>query len=1724
MKITADVSKTINFAMQQNYVPVVRSVFISNDTDEDIENLKLRISFSPEFAAVSETEIRCINAGSSAEISAVKILLSTEFLFSLTEKMLGTVSIGVYREETLLVSQEEQIELLAYNQWTGYNIMPEIVSAFVTPNQPLISRVIGRASCILSDWTGRPEFTGYQTQNANHVKLQMAAIFASLQSEGIIYNAPPASFESTGQRVRMSNECLEQKMGTCLDLTLLYASCLEAVGLYPLIVFMKSHAFAGCHLEKEPFADCVSDDISALEKRTAYMAEEILLTECTDFVSGSSADFENSIAHGNANLSRLDEFVCFVDVKRCRISDIRPIPTCIEQAAEGCTVKSSIGFNVPVRDSYAPPEMLDESFKGIVVHEDVHGQAVSKEKVWERKLLDFSMRNALLNYRSRKNMVSLLCSNPGKIEDMLAEGHDLRILPCPEELESVYRDIKMYEMDNNIELIRDIADSQLENKRVYSNLKKAELDKTLKSLYRSAKVSMEENGCNTLFLALGFLRWYETEKSEKARYAPLVMIPVNIVRSIKNGGYVIRSRQEEAQVNFTLLEYLKQDYGIKIGGLDPLPMDESGINLPLIFHIIRQAVMAKNMWNVENLAVLGLFSFGQFVMWNDIRNRTEELKQNKVVASLMKGSLTWKPEEHVLTAEELDKRISPADMAVPVSADSSQLAAIAAAADGQSFVLHGPPGTGKSQTITNMIANSLYNGKSVLFVAEKMAALNVVYKRLEAVGLGNFCLELHSNKSSKSSVLSQLDKALETGRLALPAEYEAAAGKLHGLRKELGYLVEAIHEKREYGCSLYEAVEQYELNSEYKGKISISEELLSKASEETISEWTELIEKYSAAAEEAGGVPENPLEGVETLNYSLETRGQFVGSLEKIISSLENADESIRWLTERFGCKTERDSEGIKLLLFMAGTAAESGEVLSGLVLSENGSAIQKSMSDLSDTGKELNRLRTEALDRFIAQVTDYNAGNAYIEWKKAEESWFIPKMAKQSSLLKELKAYAKAPDEISKDNIAECYTLLMEFTEHRDAVRNASAQAEAMLGGLFEGFGTDWQRVDEALKKAGSMLTIKKYLTEEAFAAYIKAVGKAQNEEALVFHRDRLSGFVASVDEFIAEYCVNSEVFHISEAYTDSLRQVLESYRKNAGLLKNRVVLNQRILSMNESGLKAVCDACESGVVSTGEALKAFLGNLYYRIVLSTISADPKLASFSGNEQEDEIGRYSELIDRFSELTKQELAAKLSANIPSGHDEETPDSELVILKKAIKNNGRMLTIRKLFDQIPLLLRRLCPCMLMSPISVAQYIDPSFPKFDVVIFDEASQLPTSEAVGTIARGENVVVVGDPKQLPPTSFFTSNKIDEEDCENEDLESLLDDCLAISMPQQHLKWHYRSKHESLIAYSNMKYYDNKLYTFPSPNSMMSKVTMEYVSGVYDKGRTKQNRAEAEAVVAEIVRRLADEELRKDSIGVVTFSVVQQNLIDDLLSEEFAKNPELHEIDEGAKEPIFIKNLENVQGDERDVILFSVGYGPDKEGRVSMNFGPLNREGGWRRLNVAVSRARKEMKVYSSVRPEQIDLGRTRSEGIAGLKGFLEFAAQGRNSVPGSGTSEMQRDEIVNDVFRQLSEMGYKVRKNVGCSQYRMDLAVVHPDEPDSFILGIMLDGHNANQSFTLRDRYVLQPGVLKGLGWNIIRIWMLDWLDNPEQVKKNLRGVLENLMNGGKQQNGKKAAEQ
>jgi len=411
-----------------------------------------------------------------------------------------------------------------------------------------------------------------------------------------------------------------------------------------------------------------------------------------------------------------------------------------------------------------------------------------------------------------------------------------------------------------------------------------------------------------------------------------------------------------------------------------------------------------------------------------------------------------------------------------------------------------------------------------------------------------------------------------------------------------------------------------------------------------------------------------------------------------------------------------------------------------------------------------------------------------------------------------------------------------------------------------------------------------------------------------------------------------------------------------------------------------------------------------------------------------------------------------------------------------------------------------------------------FPPFDLVIFDEASQLPVWDAVGAIARGRQAIVVGDSKQLPPTNFFNKMENDEleDEEELEDMESILDECEASCFPNYRLKWHYRSRHEHLIAFSNYHYYGNDLITFPSATDQVPDLGVKWCyfpDGVYDKGVSRTNRREAEAIADEIARRLRDPKLREQSIGVVTFNLAQQNLIEDLLDAKRREFPEIDPYFSRENEPVIVKNLENVQGDERDVIFLSITYGPDPQGRISMNFGPLNREGGERRLNVAITRARLQVQVYSSLRADQIDLSRTKAVGAYHLKTYLDYAERGPRAIAEAARFSGREDfesPLEEEVARALEKRGWTVHRQVGCSGYRVDLAVVHPEYPGRYLLGIECDGATYHSSTVARDRDRLREAVLRGLGWELHRVWSSDWWRNPEreiqQIEKALNATL------------------
>ena len=1711
VKVQCDYLPLINFAIQQNGASIIHQLSIENTTPAPLKDIQVQITTEPTFGNAAPIAVAQIPPNESICLSSFNLTLSANYFTQLTERLSGNLKIEITSEAESVFCQTYPIDILAYDQWGGLNVLPEMLAAFITPNHTAIVPIIKRAASILGQWTDNPSLDEYQSRTPDRVRKQMAAIYTAITEQQIIYSTIPASFEEYGQRVRLADSVMAQKLGTCLDMALLYASCLEAIGLNALIIITQGHAFAGAWLVPETFPDPTIDDVSLLTKRTAEGIYDITLVETTCMNMGHSSDFDDAVKKANGKLTDGNSFILAIDVKRARHSGIRPIPQRIlhgqvwEVEEKETDIQRSAVHATP--QSINPYDLSGNETQAVI----------TKQLLWERRLLDLSLRNNLLNIRITKNTLQLIPANLSCLEDALADGEEFRILHRPADWESPAMDFGIYSSIPESDPMVGFINSELSQKRLRFYLPENDLGKALTHLYRSSRTSIEENGANTLYLALGLLKWYETPSSERPRYAPILLLPVEIIRKSAAKGYVIRSREEETMMNITLLEMLRQNFGIAISGLDPLPTDESGVNVKLIYSIIRNSIKNQRKWDVEEQAILGIFSFNKFIMWNDIHNNANKLVQNKIVSSLINGKIEWEAATEEIDATDMDKQVSPADIVLPIIADSSQLEAIYEAVHDKTFILHGPPGTGKSQTITNIIANALYKGKRVLFVAEKMAALSVVQNRLAAIGLAPFCLEIHSNKTKKSAVISQLKETTEIIRQTPPEEFRKEAERLLNLRAELNQYIEALHKEYPFGVSLYDAIIHYQ-SVDVESCFDIPQAYLDTLDKDTFAQWEDAIELLVRTANACGHPYQHPLTGISITEYSSAVKEEssllLTGFIDLLTTIRQKLDVFSILLKDTDIHPTRKDFQTIAHIIRRI---LDIPELTPGLLTLPLLNETLNEYREVVVHGRKRDEQRKEIETGFTQEILSINAKQMLAEWNRVSGQWFLPRYFGQRKIRKAINIYALKT--IETEDIKPLLHRIIRYQEEAEAVRKYIGQLPSLFG--RPGKNEDWNTIEQIIDDMASLHShLLNYAKDIAKVSQIKQNLSAQLTEGIQTFRDihahSFNELYQLADTLTATEKKLSGMLGISveELYTDSADWITialskaRTWKENLDKLKDWYQWLQAYQTLHSLGIGFIATEYKEKNIPTAQLTDSFRKSFYQAAIRYIIAKEPTLELFNGKIFNDIIAKYKQISAKFEETTQRELFARLASNIPSFTHEAIQSSEVGILQKNIRNNARGISIRKLFDQIPTLLSRMCPCMLMSPLSVAQFIDTDADKFDLIVFDEASQMPTYEAVGAIARGKNVIIVGDPKQMPPTSFFSVNTIDEDNIEMEDLESILDDCLALSIPSKYLLWHYRSKHESLIAFSNSEYYDNKLMTFPSPDNIESKVRIVNINGYYDKGKSRQNRAEAQAVVDEIARRLRSEELRKKSIGVVTFSIVQQALIEDLLSDLFIFYPELETLALECNEPLFIKNLENVQGDERDVILFSVGYGPDAEGRVSMNFGPLNRAGGERRLNVAVSRARYEMIIYSTLRSDMIDLNRTSSIGVAGLKRFLEYAEKGTRSTISSVPRQLSETtaSIETIIADRLRSLGYTVHTDIGCSGYKIDIGIVDTENTSNYQLGIICDGKNYKRTKTARDREIVQNNVLKALGWDIYRIWTMDWWEKPDEVMATIQEAI------------------
>ena len=1704
--------KNLNYIRHLNDLDKIWKIRIFNDGEETVRGLQIKLSFVPDFAESWIGHIDEIKTGEYVDINEPNLVINPEKLLSYNEKLEGNIIVELMLADgrgEIVYKDSFPLTVLPYDQWLS-NDHPELLAAFVTPNDRRVLEILAKAGERLGVQEGIA-FSGYSGRQ--EVLRQMQVIYEVIQEEKISYCYPPANWDS-GQRVRMPGFTLANKLGCCIDMAVLYAACLEAANLNPMVMILHGHAVAGCWLKDASFEKAVVDDRASVENRSYNKLGELAMVECTlmDNYAGNTS-FTSAM---NCTDKHFAKFEYVVDIKRARQGGIRPMPL-KEIHDDMLEENGGNGGKLPGQEAEtADSDAFYEDDDLDILPEGSH--TMTKMDYWERKILDLTLHNALLSTSFRGKYLPIMgtMNQISGLAEGLQAGRCFRILEAPEELFLKKKQVTDPDEQNALSRqFESLTEGELHSGRIRVFLNKETYAAYVKNLYRQAHTFMEESGANALYLAVGFLKWRQKEDAAD-RYAPLMLIPVTLNRGRADTDYTLIIRDDEWQMNITLFEMLRQKYNIDLTHIGTVPTDNEGRTAyKALFKTIREAVKLKKGWDVEERAVIGIFSFGQYMLWRDLRDHGEQFAEQPLVSSLLNGHLMWRPERVFMSQEQLDRDIRPDELVTPVSADGSQLTAIEAASKGESFVMHGPPGTGKSQTITNMIANALYQGKTVLFLAKKMPALEVVQSRLQEIGLEPFCLELHAKKASKAHVLNQFAETLKLTEEEKVPLYERTSHQLMEKRRTLRALVERLHEPSKCGKSLYELMRMLENYQDAPDMVHFDDLTVMLTTKEDLADWERQLDILRYVVASLGRIPAHPLQQIHTKEFKRHEKQLLRQQIHQWFGFMKNLRADVARMQQKVGiadCDTVNFKEYISI-----------ADVLTHAVI------YPKYMSELLNEGYSFEDIQnafeqTKAIQEVLKSIDNMYDREILSEdlayekkkWQMAGNSDGRLARMQRSGVLRMFRRYARNPEQISAETLPEQMDKLMVLQKHCHKAGKISVLEKEMLKNGYKIDWPLWQKADKRMRQVLDRLDTL-MIDEESYRLLQDYIDQQAMDPDETFRLERAL-YKSIVDQYLTlKQCTESimnmagydndghensisEVM-LSDAWTEMLQNWLENYQELDAWCSYQ---KEREQAQN-MGLSAVVSAIDHGLQAE-EIFPAFYKGWAGTYVKRTIEKEPQLQYFSGLAYEQIIEKYRRLCEDFQEMSRQEIRARLLERLPNRMD-GSDLKDFSILQKAIMGAGSKLTTRQLFSKMPGAVQMLAPCMLMSPASVAQFIDPDFPKFDLVIMDEASQLPTCEAVGAIARGKSVVIAGDEQQMPPTNFF-KKKSAGEDIEMDDLESILDDALALNMPQCYLSWHYRSAHESLITFSNTHYYDSELRTFPSVDASSSAVQFINVGGIYDRAGTRTNEAEAKAVVDEIERRIMAG--KSQSIGVMTLNIQQRGLINDCLQERMDQNPAFHEAVIGMNPSLFIKNLENIQGDERDVIILSLGYGPDEEGNMSMNFGPVNQEGGHRRLNVAVTRARQEMLVYASFDPSAMRTTERSARGLRDLKAFLEYAKQGAEILKCQESAAAKEKERINrEIAEKLREKGWNAEINIGTGKFRIDVAVRHLKIPEKYCLGIMFDDDASALQDTVRDRNLLQKDVLQRMGWKILNLWLLDWYEDSTTQIQRIEDALKEI---------------
>ena len=1319
--IDAVVAPKVSFATHQCDVPVLRELRLVNTRLSPLEDVRLEIASDPPVFTRREWRLDRVPTGGESEVTQRDLQLHAGLLLQLNEAVRCSVTLRATGPDgTLLAERHLPVELLARTEWGGAT-MPELLAAFVLPNDPAVSRLLKSADEALRQ-AGKPGgMDGYQSGERARSWELASAVWSAVAALRLSYAEPPKSFEQHGQKVRTPSAILETGLGTCLDTALLFASVLEQAGLYPVLILTHGHAFAGVWLQPQEFATLMVGDAASLRKRVAL--QELVVFETTCAMGVSPSGFSHAIATGNARIDDAHEaeFAFALDVRRARMQRIRPLAFIAAEASTTLTEPVEPGTPAPVEAAPVLPSF------DLAERDDARPSTPEgRLQRWQRKLLDLSPRNRLLNVKPGTNAVAILCPDPSRVEDELAAGKGFRIVAAPSMAGTAGRDAALHAARTGVMLDQAYARQALDRGELLSPDPPDRLDGLLVEIYRKAKLDLAESGANTMFLAIGFLAWRREAKGSRTYRAPLILVPVKLERSSARAGVRLVHREDPPQFNLTLLQMLRQDFEIDIPELaQPLPQDASGIDVTRTLDIVRRAVRDAAGFEVSEDMLLGAFSFAKYLMWRDLAERADTLKRNPVVRHLLETpDGPYVPAVLPPKPEALDAEVAPADLFMPLPADSSQVAAVVGSARGCDFVLDGPPGTGKSQTIANMIAHNLALGRTVLFVAEKRAALDVVRRRLEANGLGPFCLELHSNKAVKADVLRQLDAAWSSSRSSPEAEWARLAADLKTCRDGLNRLVAALHHVHPNGKTLFGAIGQVVRDGQDAAlRLGWPGGLHHDAAQlEAMRDAARRLDLQRLAGLAGRGTALAVVNRTDWSNAWQAELLEAAAALGRTAGAAACAREA--WQAT-MAISLRHDSQGLTHLAGLASALAGAYGFDVGFAFApdaartiEHAQAALQVIEAYQAQAAELSTRIPEATVRELP-LTALDA-----EWATATASVFFLAKGRRA-------AVARKIDPAGAADPARDLPVLHRMQETLGRLAAFEVAASSVPG--WVGVDTDVGRLRAILASAAglrSAMTAAAETPEDQVALRASLRGLCTDGNDLLAPGAAVGRAGATFVAAKRAFDTAAERFGLIAAQErpfDAEDVLAEAMAVAAGLQGLAVHLNSWCAwcrarnAARAVGLEVLVDAIETDRMSSGSALAAF--ELAYALWWAThaIDAEPAVRDFNLLEHTDAIERFRMLDSRFTHLTQAAIRARLAAGIPS-KDAASQNAGFDALAHQLKLKQSRKPLRELVADMGPALRTLAPCLLMSPLSIAQYLPPDTAIFDLVIFDEASQI------------------------------------------------------------------------------------------------------------------------------------------------------------------------------------------------------------------------------------------------------------------------------------------------------------------------------------------------------------------------------------------------------------------